>query len=139
MTRRTLVLAVPAVLAFATAALAPTASAAPSPVGMAHRNVPICSAPVSGDGACDAIRHDRLTAAGRVIPNATPAGYGPADLQSAYALPSATSGVGQVVAIVDAYNDPSALPDVNTYRSQFGIAPLSTCTGASPAAPTPWR
>jgi hypothetical protein len=61
-------------------------------VGMAHRNVPICSAPVSGDGACDAIRHDRLTAAGRVIPNVTPAGYGPADLQSAYALPSATSG-----------------------------------------------
>jgi subtilase family serine protease len=139
MTRRTLFLAVPAVLAFATAAFAPTASAAPSPVGLAHRNVPLCSAPVSGDGACDAIRHDSLTAAGRVIPNATPSGYGPADLQSAYNLPSATSatwktaGVGQVVAIVDAYNDPSALSDVNTYRSQFGIAPLSTCTSASPA------
>ena len=136
MTRRTLVLAVPAVLAFTTAAFASTASAAPSPVGMNHRNVPICSAPVTGDGACDAIRHDRLTAAGRVVPNATPAGYGPADLQSAYVLPSATSGVGQVVAIVDAYNDPSALPDVNTYRSQFGMAPLSTCTSASPALST---
>src|SRR5450759_1165328 len=120
MTRRTLFLAVPAVLAFATAAFAPTASAAPSPVGMAHRNVPICSAPVSGDGACDAIRHDSV----------------PADLQSAYNLPSATSGVGQVVAIVDAYNDPSALSDVNTYRSQFGIAPLSTCTSPSPALST---
>ena len=145
MTRRTLFLAVPTVLAFATAAFAPTASAAPSLVGVAHRNVPVCSAPVSGAAACDAIRHDRLTAAGRVIPNATPAGYGPADLQSAYNLPSATSatsatwktaGVGQVVAIVDAYNDPSALSDVNTYRSQFGIASLLTCTSASPALST---
>jgi subtilase family serine protease len=136
MTPRALVLAVPAVLAFATAAFAPTASAAPSPVGMTHRNVRVCSAPASGGAACDAIRHDRLTAAGHVIPNATPAGYGPADLQSAYALPSATSGVGQVVAIVDAYNDPSALSDVNTYRSQFGIAPLSTCTSPSPALST---
>ena len=133
MTRRAHFLAVPAVLVFATAAFVPTASAAPSPVGMTHRNVPVCSAPVSGDGACDAIRHDSLTAAGHVIPNATPAGYGPADLQSAYSLPSATSGVGQVVAIVDAYNDPSALSDVNTYRSQFGVAPLSMCTSASPA------
>jgi subtilase family serine protease len=57
-------------------------------------------------------------------------------LQSAYVLPSATSGVGQVVAIVDAYDDPSALSDVNTYRSQFSIAQLSACTGASPALST---
>ena len=98
---------------------------------MAHRNIPVCSAPVSGDAACDAIRHDRLSVAGRVIPNATVSGYGPADLQSAYALPSATLGVGQVVAIVDAYDDPSALSDVNTYRSQFSIAQLSACNGAS--------
>ncbi|HEY5179324.1 MAG TPA: hypothetical protein VIJ07_06050, partial [Dermatophilaceae bacterium] len=136
MTRRTLFLAVPTVLAFATAAFAPTASAAPSLVGVAHRNVPVCSAPVSGAAACDAIRHDSLTAAGRVIPNATVSGYIPADLQSAYKLPSATSGGGQVVAIVDAYDDPSALSDVNTYRSQFGIASLLTCTSASPALST---
>jgi len=142
MTRRMLFLAVPAVLVLATAAVAPAASAAPSPVGMAHRNIPVCSAPVSGDAACDAIRHDRLSAAGRVIPNASPSGYSPADLQSAYNLPSATSatgktaGVGQVVAIVDAYDDPSALSDVNTYRSQFSIEPLSTCTSASPAVST---
>ena len=136
MTRRMLFLAVPAVLVLATAAFAPSASAAPSPVGMTHRNIPVCSAPVSGDAACNAIRHDSLTAAGRVIPNATHAGYVPADLQSAYNLPSATAGSGQVIAIVDAYNDPSALSDVNTYRSQFGIAPLSTCTSASPALST---
>jgi subtilase family serine protease len=136
MTRRTLFLAVPAVLVLVTAAFAPTASAAPSAVGVAHRNVPVCSAPVSGAAACDAIRHDRLTAAGRVIPNASPAGYHPADLQSAYALPSATSGGGQVVAIVDAYDDPYALSDVNTYRAQFGTPTLQTCTNPSPALST---
>ena len=133
MTPRTLFLAVPAVLVFATAAFVPTASAAPSSVGMTHRNVPVCSAPVSGDAACNAIRHDRLTAAGRVIPNATVSGYSPADLQSAYNLPSATAGGGQVVAIVDAYNDPYALSDVNTYRAQFGTPTLPTCTNPAPA------
>jgi subtilase family serine protease len=135
MTRRTLFLAVPAVLALASAALTPTASAAPSPAGLAHRNVHVCSAPASGDAACHAIRHDTITSNGRVITNTTPAGYGPGDLQSAYSLPSLTAGagVGQVVAIVDAYNDPNALSDVNTYRAQFGTPALPTCTNPSPA------
>jgi len=132
MTRRTLFLAVPAVLALASAALTPTAWAAPSPAGLAHRNVRVCSAPVSGDAACHAIRLDTVTSNGRVIPNTIPAGYGPGDLQSAYGLPSASSGAGQVVAIVDAYNDPNALSDVNIYRSQFGTLALPTCTKPSP-------
>jgi subtilase family serine protease len=134
MTRRTLFLAVPAVLALASAALTSTASAAPSPAGLAHRNVRVCSAPASGDAACHAIRNDTVTSNGRVITNTIPSGYGPGDLQSAYGLPSATSGAGQVVAIVDAYNDPNALSDVNTYRAKFGTSPLLTCTNPSPAS-----
>jgi subtilase family serine protease len=55
-------------------------------------------------------------------------------LQSAYGLPSATSGAGQVVAIVDAYNDPNALSDVNTYRAKFGTSPLLPCSKPSPAS-----
>ena len=132
MRRRTLFLAVPAVLALVTAAIAPTASAAPSTTGLAHRNVRVCSAPASGDAACHAIRNDTVTSNGHVITNATPAGYGPADLQSAYGLPSATSRTGQVVAIVDAYNDPNALSDVNTYRTQFRTPTLAICTTPSP-------
>ena len=136
MTRRTLFLAVPAVLALASAALTPTASAAPSPAGLAHRNVHVCSAPASGDAACHAIRNDTVTSNGRVITNTAPAGYGPGDLQLAYSLPSLTAGAGagQVVAIVDAYNDPNALSDVNTYRSRFGTPALPTCTKPSPAS-----
>lgn len=63
-----------------------------------------------------------------VMRNASPSGYGPSQLQSAYALPSSTGGSGQTVAIVDAYNDPDAASDLATYRSQYG---LPACTVAS--------
>jgi subtilase family serine protease len=70
-----------------------------------------------------------LLRTGGVTPNAaTPSGLGPSDLQSAYALPSATAGAGKTVAIVDAYDDPSAEADLAVYRSYYG---LSTCTTAN--------
>jgi len=59
---------------------------------------------------------------------AAPSGYGPADLQSAYKLPSSTAGSGQTVAVVDAFNDPTAAGDLNVYRAQYG---LPACTVAS--------
>jgi subtilase family serine protease len=62
-----------------------------------------------------------------VTPNATPSGYGPSDLLSAYSIP-ANGGAGQTVAIVDAYNDPNAASDMATYRAQYG---LPACTAAS--------
>src|SRR5947209_5761466 len=68
------------------------------------------------------------TASG-VKPNATPSGYAPADLQAAYALPSSTKGSGQTVAIVDAYNDPTAEADLGVYRSQFGLPACTTANG----------
>ncbi|HZS24768.1 MAG TPA: hypothetical protein VFA30_07250 [Gaiellaceae bacterium] len=60
---------------------------------------------------------------------ATPSGYGPSDLQSAYSLPSATAGAGRLVAIVDAYDDPNAASDLAAYRSQFGLPPCTTANG----------
>jgi len=53
----------------------------------------------------------------------------PADLQSAYNLPSAAAGSGQIVAIVDAFNDPNAESDLASYRSQFGLPPCTTANG----------
>jgi subtilase family serine protease len=65
-----------------------------------------------------------------VTPNASsPGGYNPADLQSAYKLPSSTAGSGQTVAIVDAYDDPNAESDLGVYRSQFGLAACTTANG----------
>jgi subtilase family serine protease len=59
----------------------------------------------------------------------TPSGYGPADLQSAYKLPSTTAGSGQTVAIVDAFDDPTAESDLAQYRSTFGLPPCTTANG----------
>lgn len=56
-------------------------------------------------------------------------GYAPADLQSAYNLPSATAGKGQTVAIVDAFDDPNAESDLGVYRSQFNLPPCTTQNG----------
>lgn len=56
-------------------------------------------------------------------------GYGPSELQSAYALPSATQGKGQTVFIVDAYDDPNAEGDLGVYRSTFGLPACTTKNG----------
>ena len=58
-----------------------------------------------------------------------PVGLGPADLQSAYALPSSTGGTGATVAIVDAFDDPSAEADLGTYRSTVGLPACTTANG----------
>jgi subtilase family serine protease len=68
------------------------------------------------------LKHHPLAAA------APAGGYGAPDLQSAYALPSATAGGGQTVAIVDAYDDKTAEADMGVYRHQYG---LPACTTAN--------
>jgi subtilase family serine protease len=42
---------------------------------------------------------------------------------------AASSGGGQTVAIVDAYDDPTAESDLGTYRSWFGLPPCSSGNG----------
>ena len=63
--------------------------------------------------------------------NADPTGgnppYGPANLHSAYNLPTNASGT-PTVAVVDAYNNPNLASDLATYRSMFG---LPACTVGS--------
>jgi hypothetical protein len=67
-------------------------------------------------------------AANALVPNALPSGYGPTDLDSAYKL-STAGGAGETVAIVDAFNDPTAAADLATYRSQFGLPACTTASG----------
>jgi hypothetical protein len=56
-------------------------------------------------------------------------GYAPSDLQSAYDLPSSTDGTGRTVAVVDAYDDPTAEADLAVYRSNFGLSACTTANG----------
>jgi subtilase family serine protease len=87
----------------------------------------VCSQARQGFAACDALI--RTDPAGGITPAATVSGYGPSDLQSAYnlAAASANNGSGVTVGIVDAFNDPNAFSDVNTYRAQFGEPALASC------------
>jgi subtilase family serine protease len=66
-----------------------------------------------------------------VTPNATVSGYGPTQLQSAYNIASAaaSNGAGETVALVDAYDYPTAESDLATYRSQFGLSACSSSSG----------
>jgi len=62
-------------------------------------------------------------------PNPSISGYQPCDLQTAYQLPSSTTGSGQTVGIVDAYDDPNAESDMSVYRSTFGLPACTTANG----------
>jgi subtilase family serine protease len=57
-----------------------------------------------------------------------PAGYGPADLATAYDLP-ATSKSTATIAIIDAGVDPTLASDLATYRSTFGLPACDTASG----------
>jgi subtilase family serine protease len=50
-----------------------------------------------------------------------PTGWTPHDLQQAYELPSSTKGSGQIVAVVDAYDNPDVASDLAEYRSTFKL------------------
>ncbi|MGW2487799.1 S53 family peptidase [Streptomyces sp. NPDC001606] len=133
--RRTASLTAVATLATAALALAaPVGQAATSSshgVTVAHA----CAAPTKKDEmACKALQVTSGTplsahAESALTAAATPSGYGPASLQAAYNLPSATGGTGQTVAIVDAYDDPNAEADLATYRAQYGLSACTTANG----------
>jgi subtilase family serine protease len=71
----------------------------------------------------------RLDESAQPLASTGPSGYGPSDLQGAYALPSATAGSGATIAIVDAYDDPNVESDLGVYRAQFGLPPCTTANG----------
>jgi subtilase family serine protease len=64
--------------------------------------------------------------------NATtaPSGLSPAVIKSVYSFPtSSTAGAGTTIAIVDAYNDPTAAADLATFSSQYGLPACTTANG----------
>ncbi len=81
----------------------------------------LCSvATKPGMMACNALERTNVTQDMALSPKATPDGYGPSDLTSAYNLPTG-GGAGKTIAIVDAQDDPNAASDMATYRSQYGL------------------
>jgi len=66
---------------------------------------------------------------GQQAATTAPAGYSPANLQSAYGVQAASEGTRQTVAIVVPYWDSTATADLAIYREQYGLAPCTTTNG----------
>lgn len=70
-----------------------------------------------------------------VTPETTsgPSGYGPTQIHAGYNLPNtvamASGSAVPVVAIIDAYDQPNILSDLNVYSLQFGLPQMSNCSG----------
>jgi len=139
-----------ALLAASASALALSPAASASLSRSAFRAANLCSTPRPGSAGCLGIRlvSVSLTAAtlradatrqaaeasggtSPAVTNKTPisGGLTPQLLQGAYSLPVATfPSAQQTIAIVDAYNDPTAEADLAVYDQQFG---LPACTSAN--------
>jgi hypothetical protein len=116
---------------------APTVNAAPIDVD------PMCFDNVPGQAHCLAlwradlgVQAEPSTSGGvSAATSFTPSGYGPKALQSAYSLPASaggsapTAGAGKTVAIVDAYDLPSAEADLAAYRALYGLPACTTANG----------
>jgi hypothetical protein len=123
------VLGIQAPVQAAGATAAPTAGAGTATGNGAIPYTSACAAPKKGEFTCFALRRtDIKPVPGLRAATALPAGFGPADLQSAYNLP-ADGGAGQTIAIVDAYDNPNAEADLAVYRQQYGLPPCTTANG----------
>ncbi|MES2023428.1 MAG: S53 family peptidase [Patescibacteria group bacterium] len=70
--------------------------------------------------------------------NTGPVGYGPTQFHTAYNLPNTSSlSIAPIIAIVDAYDHPNILTDLNTYGQAMGIPSMTACTGTVASATGP--
>jgi subtilase family serine protease len=84
--------------------------------------------PAPGQGNCTiAINTTIPPISSSTTPASLISGLHPADLQNRYALPSANAG--GTVAIVDAFDDPTAEADLAVYRSTFGLPACTSQNG----------
>jgi subtilase family serine protease len=61
--------------------------------------------------------------------SSSPYGLSPAQIKAAYGWTSIGSGAGQTIAIVDAYDDPTAESDLNVFSAQYGLPACTTANG----------
>lgn len=96
--------------------------------GIAEKHAPVCPGPAGADAArCHA--HVVVDEQGLPKSSTLPSGYGPAQFLGAYGLPG-TGSSNQVIAVVDAYDDPNILSDLNKYSITFSIPQLPACAGS---------
>ncbi len=102
-----------------------------------HTHKDVCAKASSGKVGCNA----RVITDSANVPLATttspyPSALSPAQLLKGYAL-SGTTAKQQVIAIVDAYDDPNVYADLTTYSQQYGLPVLPQCVGAASSSSVP--
>ena len=87
----------------------------------------VCPGSPIGTASCHAL----VVTDGVGNPNATtsPTGLSPATIKSAYNFPTSSTGAGQTIAIVDAYDDPTAESDLDVFSSTYGLPACTTANG----------
>ncbi len=85
---------------------------------------PVCPGPAAaGSARC----HAWIV---RPQASSSPTGLSPATIKSVYSFPtSSTAGTGKAVALVDAYDDPTAESDLGVFSSQYGLPACTTANG----------
>ena len=94
----------------------------------AHSAARVCPGSPIGTASCHAL----VVTDGVGNPNASPSptGLSPATIKSVYNYStSSTAGAGQTIAIVDAYDDPTAESDLATFSSQYSLPACTTANG----------
>jgi hypothetical protein len=92
---------------------------------------PVCGAVPVGKARCNSYVVTNKAGKPLASPNAV-SGYGPVQFQTAYGLTAAAAAsTTEVVAIVDAFDNPNVQANLNTYSTNFGLSVLPTCPGAA--------
>src|SRR2546422_2046906 len=88
----------------------------------------VCPAAVVGFAHCHAVV--TVDARGNPSASTSPTGLSPATIKSVYGFAtSGTAGAGKTIAIVDAYDAPTAEADLGVFSSQYGLPACTTANG----------
>ena len=88
----------------------------------------VCPSPSVGYAHCHALVVS--DARGNPLASTSPTGLSPATIKSAYGYSTSnTAGAGKTIAIVDAYDDPSAESDLAVFSSTYGLPDCTTANG----------
>ena len=114
-----------ALVAFAAFVVALNASATPS--NAAAQPQKVCGPAGVAMARCHALVS--MNGVG-TFATSSPTGLAPATIKSVYNFStSPTAGAGQTIAIVDAFDDPTAESDLAVFSTQFGLPPCTTANG----------
>jgi subtilase family serine protease len=121
-----LAVAILSILTLMSVSMLTAAAAAPQATGFAHSNAWVRGL---GSGAHRMFRVRDNNAVGPLAAP-SPVGLSPATIKSAYNFStSLTAGSGKTIAIVDAFNDPTAESDLGVFSSQYGLPACTTANG----------